>query len=483
MTSLGIVDMLDPRLPRASGSGASRQVTPGAAAFADVIQDASRVCADGTGDASAGTATDDASADPTNAPSAPIAPILPAILPSPESGSPTPADQAVLPGGAATGDGTAAPAPAPAPAPAETAPTAPTDATADAADVTLSVASPASPVPSSPVPAAIAHAAAAEGIRAQQQGPASVPTLTPATRAAAPLATASAPQEAPPLTTAAGIGAGEPTGGPTPATTTRLSIAGGPTPGVPGTPHAPAGAAPTAAPRTLDPAALDASSDAAAAAPPAGASSTPAPAPASTGATGDALAPPPAVGSTPPPTTVAAAATPAAVPAARPVLLPQLSAPVVSLAQAPDGDHSLTLTVSPENLGPVTVRAHISGGAIHIELHAPNDLGREALRAILVDLRRDLAAAAPHASLMLSTSDDGPGSSNPQNPANGSGAQNGGSASGTATSAGGGQPGAGASAGREANGARPAHDGALPTPEPTPPIPLVSPHGGIEVFA
>ncbi len=104
-------------------------------------------------------------------------------------------------------------------------------------------------------------------------------------------------------------------------------------------------------------------------------------------------------------------------PAPRPALLPQITAPVISLAQAPDGDHSLTLTVSPENLGPVTVRAHISGGAIHIELHAPNDLGREALRAILVDLRRDLAAAAPQASLLLSTSDDGPASSNPQHSA------------------------------------------------------------------
>ncbi|MFP3344821.1 hypothetical protein R0J87_20300, partial [Halomonas sp. SIMBA_159] len=61
------------------------------------------------------------------------------------------------------------------------------------------------------------------------------------------------------------------------------------------------------------------------------------------------------------------------------------------------------------------------------------------LRAVLADLRRDLAAAAPHASLMLSTSDDGPGSSNPQSSPNGGGSANGNAANGNAASAGGGQ--------------------------------------------
>lgn len=47
MTSLGIVDLLDPRVQRAAASPSpSRQITPGAAAFADVILDASRVDAD-----------------------------------------------------------------------------------------------------------------------------------------------------------------------------------------------------------------------------------------------------------------------------------------------------------------------------------------------------------------------------------------------------------------------------------------------------
>lgn len=87
------------------------------------------------------------------------------------------------------------------------------------------------------------------------------------------------------------------------------------------------------------------------------------------------------------------------------MLLPQLSAPVLSLASAADGEHSVTLTVAPESLGPVTVRAHIAAGVIRLELHAPSEAGREALRAILTDLRRDLAVAAPGSSLAMSSDD------------------------------------------------------------------------------
>lgn len=154
--------------------------------------------------------------------------------------------------------------------------------------------------------------------------------------------------------------------------------------------------------------------------------------------------------------------------AARPALLPQLASPVVALAQAADGDHSLTLTVSPENLGPVTVRAHIGAGGIHIELLAPGDLGRDALRAILADLRRDLAAAAPQATLTLSNSDSPESSAAQQNA----------SSSGQA-------PGGGPGAGRPPADSRPA--AGLPrTPEETqqpPPPPLLPPHGGIDVYA
>jgi flagellar hook-length control protein FliK len=69
----------------------------------------------------------------------------------------------------------------------------------------------------------------------------------------------------------------------------------------------------------------------------------------------------------------------------------------------------MTLSVTPENLGPVTVRAHVSPDGIRVELFAPNDAGREALRSILTDLRRDLSGAGMNTSLSLSAQDQ-PGS-------------------------------------------------------------------------
>ena len=122
-----------------------------------------------------------------------------------------------------------------------------------------------------------------------------------------------------------------------------------------------------------------------------------------------ALAPQPTAPSAPVATSSAVEATAAG--SSRPALLPQLAAPVVALARSPQGQHSITLTVSPENLGPVTVRAHITGAGIRLELHSPSDAGREALRVILADLRRDLAIAAPGASVDVSSRDASSGSS------------------------------------------------------------------------
>jgi flagellar hook-length control protein FliK len=65
----------------------------------------------------------------------------------------------------------------------------------------------------------------------------------------------------------------------------------------------------------------------------------------------------------------------------------------------------MTVQVTPENLGPVTVRAVISDGDIRIELFSASDGGREALRQILSDLRRDLAGNGLSASLDLSSKD------------------------------------------------------------------------------
>lgn len=80
----------------------------------------------------------------------------------------------------------------------------------------------------------------------------------------------------------------------------------------------------------------------------------------------------------------------------------QVSPVLLSIVQRPAGSHQLTMTVNPDSLGPVTLRAHISaGGDVQVELVGATDAGREALRLIATDLRRDLASVMPHATLTL----------------------------------------------------------------------------------
>ena len=43
----------------------------------------------------------------------------------------------------------------------------------------------------------------------------------------------------------------------------------------------------------------------------------------------------------------------------------------------------MLVRVAPDDLGPVTVHARVSDTAVHIELFAPNDTGRDAVRQIL----------------------------------------------------------------------------------------------------
>ena len=98
----------------------------------------------------------------------------------------------------------------------------------------------------------------------------------------------------------------------------------------------------------------------------------------------------------------AAAPVAAAAPVQAPPLAAQVSGPLVRLASAANGEHVVTITVTPDNLGPVTVRAHVSGEGMRVELFAPNDAGRDALRSILSDLKRDLSGAGVSANLDLS---------------------------------------------------------------------------------
>ncbi|WP_312182883.1 flagellar hook-length control protein FliK, partial [Arthrobacter sp.] len=100
------------------------------------------------------------------------------------------------------------------------------------------------------------------------------------------------------------------------------------------------------------------------------------------------------------------AAAPVQAPAAQAApLLTQVAQPLFSLSAAAPGEHVMTLSITPENLGPVTVRAHVSADGIRVELFAPNDAGREALRTILTDLRRDLSGSGLNTSLSLSAQD------------------------------------------------------------------------------
>ncbi|MGL3805128.1 flagellar hook-length control protein FliK [Paeniglutamicibacter sp. R2-26] len=70
----------------------------------------------------------------------------------------------------------------------------------------------------------------------------------------------------------------------------------------------------------------------------------------------------------------------------------QLAGPIASLATGPHGERTLSVNVAPEALGPVTVKAHLGHDGLRVELTAPTEAGREALRAMLPELRRDLAA-------------------------------------------------------------------------------------------
>ncbi|MCR2793223.1 NlpC/P60 family protein [Microbacterium sp. zg.Y625] len=164
------------------------------------------------------------------------------------------------------------------------------------------------------------------------------------------------------------------------------------------------------------------------------------------------------------PPSPAAAASPARTPLAQ-----QITAPVLSLARADDGQHTLTLRVSPETLGPVTVTAQISGSSLTIELASPSDMGREALRALLVDLRRDLAALAPNASILLAAADTAAGGG----PQSQTGAWSGGSASGSASS--------GQQDARPETAPHGSRQPAADAPPAAPPPPV--PGSGIDLFA
>lgn len=200
-------------------------------------------------------------------------------------------------------------------------------------------------------------------------------------------------------------------------TTVPAATAGGPTTG-----SAPAAVATVPGAPVADPAARAATSDvptdaarpdAASAAPagaggPAGApgsvgseatsSGAPAPVADATGAASSAAAPAPAAPTTRPADVVPTQRT---APAEVPVLATQLGTRLVSLRTAPLGEHVMVLRVEPDSIGPVRVVAHIAKDGVRVELLGVTDGARDALRAALPDLRRDLVAAGLPSDLAL----------------------------------------------------------------------------------
>lgn len=78
----------------------------------------------------------------------------------------------------------------------------------------------------------------------------------------------------------------------------------------------------------------------------------------------------------------------------------QLTQPLFTLAAAGAGTHTMTMRVSPESLGSVTVQASIGPDGVRIELFAGNT-ARAALANILPELRQGLSAAGFSATLAV----------------------------------------------------------------------------------
>jgi hypothetical protein len=107
-----------------------------------------------------------------------------------------------------------------------------------------------------------------------------------------------------------------------------------------------------------------------------------------------------------------AASTPAAVPVPVPSPAAQLAAALPAAHRGADGIHRLTVHLNPDELGPVSVLAEIRGGEIHVHLAGGTEVGREALRAALPELRRELQDAGFTAT-SLDVQQDAPGYGQP----------------------------------------------------------------------
>jgi flagellar hook-length control protein FliK len=82
-----------------------------------------------------------------------------------------------------------------------------------------------------------------------------------------------------------------------------------------------------------------------------------------------------------------------AVPGGEPPVAAQLGRQLAVLTNAPDGSQTMTLVITPDDLGPVTIQATVTNGTLDLTLHGAHEHGRHALADALPDLRRDLEGA------------------------------------------------------------------------------------------
>lgn len=104
-------------------------------------------------------------------------------------------------------------------------------------------------------------------------------------------------------------------------------------------------------------------------------------------------------------------------------LVDQVRGPLGQLRAAPQGEHVFSIRITPENLGPVQVRAHIGPENIRVELVGASDSVRDQLRTMIGDLRRDLQSTGLSAQLNVSSTDTPTGQSQNSGPDFGRGQQ------------------------------------------------------------
>jgi flagellar hook-length control protein FliK len=87
------------------------------------------------------------------------------------------------------------------------------------------------------------------------------------------------------------------------------------------------------------------------------------------------------------------AAPAAAAPVRQAPVAAQLAPQLAVLRTAPDGSQTMTLVITPESLGPVSIQVTVTDGTLELTLQGAHAHGRHALTEALPDLRRDLESA------------------------------------------------------------------------------------------